>query len=232
MTKRESIAIVLLITIILSILLVSQADADVSKGFEARATGIIRTGGTVRTQAFSQWEIYKWAEEKLPTKYPFRYAPWQTYANMEKYVFVSSDKAHNTLTVKPDFYRLIRPEADANRTKARRILRAYKVRGKGKAAVKKIRKYVRKGKYKAGIKSASGFFDSHSGDCAAHASAIYVLCKVQGVPVRYCIGSMDGELHAWNRVKACGKWYWVDETLDMPMSRRLWDGYKKPMEMW
>ena len=143
---------------------------------------------------------------------------------------------HNLLIIDPNLYAEIKPEADANRAKAKRILKRYKVKGKGKTAYKKIRRYVRSGSYITGIKSAQGFFENHGGDCSAHASAVYVLCKVQGIPVRFCIGAFDTgngyDCHAWNRVKLNGTWYWTDETMRQPMSKRLWWDYKKPMEQW
>lgn len=229
-TKIIAVLVVIGAALLLSALLISQADAKVSK-FDQRVTAHIK-GGTVKTQTMAQWELFRYKTTVLPKKYPFKYAPWKSFLAIDKYVEVSAVSDRNTLVIDPELYRSIQPEAEANRVKAKRILKRYKVRGKKKAAVKKIRRYVRTGKYITGVKSAGDFFDQHGGDCAAHASAVYVLCKVQGIPVRYCIGGAWGSCHAWNRVKYGGKWYWVDETLDQPPARKLWDGYKKPMEMW
>ncbi len=228
MTKREAILTVILFAVLLSVALISQADAKVQ--------GVPIKGGTYKTMTASQWQLHRYKSVTLLKRYPFKYAPWRSYVLIDKYVTVSADLKHNLLIIDPQLYQAIKPEADQNRATAKRILKRYRVRGKGKTAYKKIRRYVRKGKYITGIKSAQGFFENHGGDCSAHASAVYVLCKVQGIPVRYCIGAYDNgngfDCHAWNRVKLNGTWYWVDETMRQPMSKRLWWDYKKPMEQW
>jgi len=228
MSKIEAIATVILVTILLAVALVSQADAKIK--------GVPIQGGTYKTMTVSQWQLHKYKSVTLPKKYPFKYAPWRSHLLIDKYVRVDADLKHNLLVIDPSLYQEIKPEADANRAEARRILKRYKVKGKGKSAYKKIRRYVRSGKYITGVKSASGFFENHGGDCAGTASAVYVLCKVQGIPVRYCIGAFDTgngyDCHAWNRVKLNGVWYWTDETMRQPMSKRLWWDYKKPMEQW
>ena len=228
MSKRKAIATVILFALILAVALVSQADASVK--------GLPIKGGTYRTMTHAQWQLHKYASTSLPKKYPYEYAPWRSYVLIDKYVTVSADLKHNLLIIDPQLYQEIKPEADANRAEAKRILKRYKVKGKGKTAYKKIRRYVRSGKYITGVKSASGFFENHGGDCSAHTSAVYVLCKVQGIPVRYCIGAYDNgngySCHAWNRVKLNGTWYWVDETTGQSMSKRLWWDSRKPMEQW
>ncbi len=224
MTKREAIFTIILAAILLAVALISQADAKVKPPPV--------TGGTYKTQTMAQWELYKYKMVTLPKRYPYKYAPWRSYVLIDKYVRVDADLGHNLLVIDPALYQEIKPEADQNKAKAKAILKKYKVKGRGKPAYLKIRRYVRKGEYVKGVKSAAGFFDRHGGDCAAHAAAVYVLCKVQGIPVRYCIGSLEGSCHAWNRVKLGRKWYWVDETMDMWMSRKIWEGYKRPMEMW
>ena len=224
MTKREAIFTVILAAILLAVALISQADAAVKKPPV--------TGGTYKTQTMAQWELYRYKTVELPKRYPYKYAPWMSYVLIDKYVKVDADLSHNLLVIDPALYEEIRPVADRNRARARVILKKYKVKGRGKPAYNKIRRYVKTGRYIKGVKSAAGFFDRHGGDCAAHAAAVYVLCKVQGIPVRYCIGSLEGSCHAWNRVKLGRRWYWADETMAMWLSRSLWDGYKKPMEMW
>jgi len=231
MRKIFTVLIVIAITVILSALLISQADAK-PLTFDQRVTAHIRTGGTVGTQGLSQWELYRYKTVTLPKKYPMCLAPWESYVAIDRLVTVSAIKDRNTLTIDPELYRSIQPIAEQNRAKAKTILRTYKVRGKGRKAVKTVRRYVRTGKYIVGVKSAGDFFDQHGGDCAAHAAALYVLCKVQGIPVRYVIGrGKMGGLHAWNRVKYGHRWYWVDETWGMSPARKLWDGYIV-MEYW
>ena len=228
MNKIEAIATVILVTILLAVALVSQADAKVQ--------GVPIKGGTYKTMTVAQWQLHRYKSVTLPKAYPFKYAPWRSYVLIDKYVKVDADLKHNLLVIDPQLYQTIKPEADANRAEAKRILHKYKVKGKGKTAYKKIRRYVRSGKYITGIKSAQGFFENHGGDCAGTASAVYVLCKVQGIPVRYCIGAYDTgngyDCHAWNRVKLNGVWYWTDETMEQPLTKRLWWDYRKPMEMW
>ena len=224
MTKREAIAAVIIAAVLLAVALVSQSDAAIK--------GVPVNGGTYRTNTAAQWQLYKYRAVDLPKRYPYKYAPWRSFLLIDEYTKVTADSSHNILVIDPELYDTIKPEADTNKDKAKRILARYKVKGKGKTAYKKIGRYVRAGSYKKGIKSAAGFFDHHGGDCAAHAAAVYVLCQVQGIPVRYCIGSMDGGCHAWNRVKLGRVWYWADETMGMWLSRKLWEGYKQPMEMW
>lgn len=224
MTKREAVFTVILAAILLAVALISQADAKVNDPPVS--------GGTYKTQTMAQWELYRYKTVELPKRYPYKYAPWMSYVLIDKYVKVDADPSHNLLVIDPALYEEVKPAADRNRARARVILKKYKVKGRDKAAYLKIRKYVRKGKYIKGVKSAAGFFEKHGGDCAAHAAAVYVLCKVQGIPVRYCIGSLEGSCHAWNRVKLGRRWYWADETMAMWLSRSLWEGYKKPMEMW
>lgn len=226
---RRIIITVTVLVVVLALSLVSDAK---TASFDQRVSSALQNGGTVRTQTYSQWQLHRYKETTLPKKYPFKYAPWVSYVNIDRYVTVSADSTHNTLIIDEALYGRVKTEADENRKTAEHILRDRNVRGTGTAAYRKIRKYVRAGKYKQGIKSASGFFSEHQGDCAAHAAAMYVLCKVQGIPVRYCIGGLSGSLHAWNRVKLGGRWYWTDETMERGPSRKLWDGYRYPMQMW
>lgn len=224
MTKREAITVIVATALLASVVLLSQADAKTASPPVA--------GGVYRTQTMAQWELYKYKMVTLPKRYPYCFAPWTSYVLIDKYVKVDADNTHNLLVIDPALYERVKPEADENLSRARTILKKYKVRGRGKSAYLKIGRYVKRGKYIKGVKSASGFFRYHGGDCAAHAAAVYVLCKAQGIPVRYCIGSLEGSCHAWNRVKLGRKWYWADETMEMWLSRSLWEGYKKPMEMW
>lgn len=233
MTKIKSIALVVLIALVLSLLLVSQADADTGKQFDQRVVDKLKTGGTVKTQIYAQWELWKYKETVLPKKYPFKYAPWESYCAIDKYVIVGGDAKHYSIEIDPKLYTEVKPIAEETKAKAKEILKRYKVSGTTRADYMKIRKYVRSGKDIEGVKSALGFFEHHGGDCAGYSSAVYVLCKVQGIPVRYVIGSAPGGyLHAWNKVKLNGKWYWVDETAEEPMQTKLWWYYNGVMVMW
>lgn len=232
MRKFKQILTVVVIWLLLSVLLVSQADADTTDAFDKRVTNKLKTGGVVKTQVYAQWELWKYKETVLPKKYPFKYAPWESYLAIDKYVIVGSDDKHYTIEIDPRLYAEIKPIAEETKAEAKKILKQYGVKGTGKQAYFKIRKYVRSGDVIVGVKSANGFFENHGGDCAAHAAAVYVLCKVQGIPVRYVIGSWLGYLHAWNKVKLNGKWYWTDEMIEIPLERKLEDGYIGEMVMW
>lgn len=232
MHKIKQIVTVVIIALLLSVLLVLQADADTTDAFDKRVTNKLKTGGVVKTQIFAQWELWKYKETVLPKKYPFKYAPWESYVAIDRNVIVGGDSKHYSLTISENLYSDIEPIAKKTRANAKKILKQYGVKGTGKKAYFKIRKYVRSGDIIVGIKSANGFFENHGGDCAAHAAAVYVLCKVQGIPVRYCIGSWLGYLHAWNKVKLGGKWYWTDEMIEIPLERKLEPGYYGVMVMW
>lgn len=231
--KWKRIIFVIVFTFVVSTLLVSQADADTTDAFDKMVTNKLKTGGVVKTQIFAQWELWKYKETVIPKKYPFKYCPWESYCAIDKYVIVGGDNKHYLIEIDPALYTEIKPIAEETKAKAKEILKRYKVKGKDKEAYMKIRKYVRSGKDIEGVKSAIGFFEHHGGDCSGYSSAVYVLCKVQGIPVRFVIGSYyGGLLHAWNKVKLGGKWYWVDETLEEPMQTKLWWYYNGVMVMW
>ena len=122
MSKIEAIATVILVTILLAVALISQADAKVQ--------GVPIKGGTYKTMTVSQWQLHKYKSVTLPKRYPFKYAPWRSYVLIDKYVRVDADLKHNLLVIDPQLYAEIKPEADANRATAKRILRKYKVNGK------------------------------------------------------------------------------------------------------
>lgn len=228
-TKRKALAAVIIITVILSLALISRSDAlPIGDDIDYALDG----GGTILTQEYAQWQLHKYKDVTLPRRAPFKYAPWTSFIMIDRYVTVGAQSNCNTLMVDAALYPIVKTEADHNKRTAKEILSEYKVNGKGRKALRKIRRYVEDGEYISGVKSASGFFEHHGGDCAAHASAVYVLCQVQGIPIRWCDGGYHGGLHAWNRVKLNSKWYWVDTTYKRKPSRSLWDGYRKPMEMW
>jgi len=235
MRKIKSVLTVVVIWLLLSALLLSQYDfgfADTGKSFDSKVNDKLKTGGTVTTQIYAIWELQKYKETQLIKKYPFKYAPWESYVAIDKYVTVECRPKRNAFVIDSALYDEIKPTAERTKAEAKKILKRYKVKGKTKADYLKIRKYIWSCEEKEGIKSALGFFQNNGGDCAAHASAVYVLCKVQGIPVRWVMGSYDGYLHAWNQIKVGGKWYYVDETFGYPMSRKLWSGYRGVMVKW
>ena len=235
MDKLREIIVTVIVAIIVAVLLLSNADANSNNTFDGKVTKAIHTGGLVKTQKYSMWELHKYKETTLMRKYPISYAPWAGYVAVNKYVEIGQGNTYNYIQIDPVLWATLDYQAQANRASAKAILKQYKVKGTGKKAYLKIRKYIRSGKYITGVKTASGYFEQHGGDCCAVASAVYVLCRVQGIPVRWCMGGLSyGGLHAWNRVKLGKVWYWVDETFEEPMVRSLskWDYHKKPMEMW
>ena len=233
MDKLKGIALTVIVTLALAVLLLSQADADVSSGFDGKVTKAVQSGGIVKTQKYSLWELHKYKETTFMRKYPMKYAPWAGYVAVDKYVHIDQGATYNYIEIDSTLWSTLDYQAQANRASAKAILKRYKVKGTGTKAFAKIRKYVESGTYQYGVKTAQGFFEKHGGDCCAYTSAVYVLCKVQGIPVRWCMGGLQwGGLHAWNRVKLGKYWYWVDTTFERKPSRKLWDDHKMPMEQW
>ena len=221
---------VIALWLLLSAILIGQVDADVGKRFDERVTDKIK-GGEVTSQVQAIWEMQKYKETKFHQKYPFKYCPWRSHVAINEYVTVESRLKTNAFVIDPRLYTEIEPIAKETKARAKTILKKYNIKGTGMPAYLKIRKYVRGGADIKGSKSALDFFNNYGGDCCGHTSAVYVLCKVQGIPVRFVIGSYLGNLHAWNKVKLNGKWYWTDETFEYPLERKLEWGYGV-MVMW
>ena len=235
MRKIKQITAAVVLWLLLTVLLLSQFDfgfADVGSTFDNRVTNKLITGGTVTSQVLAVWELEKYKETQLPKKYPFCYCPWESYVAIDRYITIEARPKTNAFIIDPNLYETVEPIAEETRTEAKAILKRIGVKGKTKTDYMKIRKYVRGGKDIKGVKTALGFFQNYGGDCCGYSSAVYVLCKVQGIPVRFVIGSYMGNLHAWNKVKLNGVWYWVDETYEFPLERKLEDGYLGVMVMW
>ena len=235
MRKIKQITAVVVLWLLLTVLLLSQYDfgfADTGKPFDKKVTDKLVTGGTVTSQVLAIWELEKYKETQLPKKYPFCYCPWESYVAIDRYITIEARPKTNAFIIDQNLYETVEPIAEQTRTEAKVILKRIGVKGKTKADYMKIRKYVRGGADIKGVKTALGFFDNYGGDCCGYASAVYVLCKVQGIPVRFVIGSWLGRLHAWNRVKLGGVWYWVDETIEIPLEKKLESGYYGVMISW
>ena len=74
-------------------------------------------------------------------------------------------------------------------------------------------------------------------NCSAYADLFYALCKAAKVPVRYVIGRThhdDGTqgTHCWNRVKIKKRWYWIDCTWGLWISKKLWKTHGWIVEEW
>lgn len=182
-------------------------------------------GGRFSTKSMSLWELHRYKDTELLRKYPLCYAPFRAYLLVDEHVRIENRNNRNYLIIDTDLYKAVIHEARYNKYKAKR----YK--GTARQKVKKIYRYCRKTDYQIHVKFASDVFKYRRGDCAAIASAFYVLCKKNKIPVRYVIGWADGECHAWNRVKIQGRWYWVDATLGCWLSRKQFKG-RSVMEIW
>lgn len=69
-------------------------------------------------------------------------------------------------------------------------------------------------------------------NCSAFADLFYALCKAAKVPVRYIIGQADGGYHCWNKVKIKKRWYWIDCTWGLWLSKKLWKSHGRIVEEW
>ena len=160
-------------------------------------------------------------------KYPFKWCPFRAYLAVRNNVSITNHDNKNWLEINADLINLLEDEAKANR----KFAKAFKVNGNRKQKIKTIYKYCLKTKYTLHVKYASNVFNDRKGDCAAIASAFYVLCKAKDIPVRYVIGWDGTACHAWNRVKISGKWYWIDATKGKWLKRKQFSG-RTVMEMW
>lgn len=182
-------------------------------------------GGRFGTKSMSIWQLYRYKDTELMRRYPLCYAPFASYLLVDKYVKVENANNRNYLIITTDLYRAVIDDAKYNRYHAKR----YK--GKPKTKLKKIYRYCMRTEYVAHLKTARDVFEHRQGDCAAIASAFYVLCRKNHIPVRYVIGWTPYGCHAWNRVLINGKWYWIDPTLGHWISRKQFKG-RSVMEMW
>ena len=73
-----------------------------------------------------------------------------------------------------------------------------------KEKIRQIYKYCKATTYELHTKTAREVFSKRRGDCSGIASAFYVLCKANGIPVKYVIGWRSGrntsELHTIIRI--------------------------------
>lgn len=182
-------------------------------------------GCKVGTKRMSTWELYRYRDTELLRKYPLCYAPYKSYLLKEQYVAVTNQNNRNYLIIKTDLYKAVISDAKYNRRKAK------KFKGTDRQKVRKIYRYCKQTTYIPHVKTARDVFKDRCGDCAAIASAFYVLCRKNHIPVRYVIGWTRDGCHAWNRVKVGGKWYWVDATLGHWLWREQFEG-RTVMEMW
>lgn len=182
-------------------------------------------GGKYPRKDMSLWQLHKYKYTTLLRRNPLCWCPYKSYVLADKYVVVENRNNRNWLCINADLIKLTKADAKYNKTHAK------KYKGKTKTKVKKIYRYCLRTKYKIHAKTARDVFQYRRGDCAAVSEAFYVLCKKNGIPVRYVIGWCDGECHAWNRVKIGKKWYWIDATLGDWLSRELYED-RTVLEIW
>ncbi len=62
--------------------------------------------------------------------------------------------------------------------------------------------------------TAAESFARRSGVCQDYAQVLAVLCRLKGLPARYCMGITEGTgvTHAWTEVHWKGKWMGIDPT--------------------
>ena len=185
----------------------------------------VLTFGYSTTTSQSIWELYRIKYVDLLQAEPFCYAPFKSYQVIDKYIQIyDKDNMYWMVAVK-DIKELVQDDAEYNKT------HAPKYKGKAKTKVRKIYNYCKATTYTSGKKYAKNVFQDRQADCAGIASAFYVMCKRNGIKVRYVIGWTQTSCHAWNRVKIKGKWYWIDATQGLWLSKKQFP-YRSVMEIW
>ncbi len=185
------------------------------------------SGGNIATKSMSIWKLHKYKSTKLMQKSPMCWCPWVSYSILDKYVYIKCKNNKYYLCIDANFKKILKPQASYNR----KFAKSFKVSGGKYNQIKQIFNYCRKTKYVAHVKTAKQVFNTRTGDCAGIAAAFYVLCKAKNIPVRYVIGWDTDDCHAWNKVMLSKKWYWIDCTHNLWLSKRQ---FKKRhiMEIW
>jgi transglutaminase/protease-like cytokinesis protein 3 len=182
-------------------------------------------GGEFSTKSMSLWQLEKYKYTELLRKTPLCYAPYKAYTLVDSHVHIENKQNKNWLVIDTDLIAETKDDADYNRK------HAIKYKGNAKERVRQIYRYCQKTTYVAHVKTARDVLEYRQGDCAGIASAFYVMCKKNHIPVRYVIGWTKDGCHAWNRVKIKGHWYWIDPTQGYWFSIKQYKG-RTVMEMW
>lgn len=185
------------------------------------------TGGAVSTKSHSLWQLHQYKDTELLQKSPLCWTPYHSFVEVWYHVKVYSGQNKNWIEVDTNLIDLLSVEAQYNKAFAKR----FKVSGNRKHKVWTIYRWCKRTRYTNGKKYACDVFQTRCGDCAAIASAFYVLCKAKKIPVRYVIGWTKSGCHAWNMVKVNGKWQWIDCTFGYWMQPEQFDG-RTVMEIW
>lgn len=197
-----------------------------AKSFDSRIADILH-GGAVATKSKSIWQLYKYKHVNLLRKEPMLWCPSRAFFLVSDSVQVYSDRNMHWIRVNGDLANRLAPEARANRLYATQ----FRTVGNNMNKVWQIYQYCKRTKYVLHVKYASDAFTKRQGDCAAISAAFYVLCKAKHIPVRYVIGWEPNGCHAWNRVKIRKRWYWIDCTHGLWLSRKQYAN-RTILEMW
>ena len=81
--------------------------------------------------------------------------------------------------------------------------------------------------------SELGIVKNRSAVCDGYSDFVKRVCDMYGVPCEKVIGNVDEGLHAWNRVKIGGTWYYLDTTWNVCLnsneyylSKTLWSDHR------
>ena len=182
-------------------------------------------GGEYPTKSKTIWQLYKYKYTTLLQTDPLCWCPYKSYVLVDRYVTVSDKYNLHWLNIEADLISKVQADADYNKAHAK----VYD--GTTKQKVRKIYNYCRRTTYKAHVKYARDVFEMRQGDCAGISSAFYVMCRKNKIPCRYVIGWTADSCHAWNRVYIKGRWYWIDATHELWLSRKQFPN-RTVLEMW
>ena len=191
------------------------------------AVSVKLTGGQTPVKSKSMWQLYQYRDVTLMRKAPMKWCPYLAYRVIHDHVSIKVRDNRYWLVVDTDVRSLLAPDATYNK----RFAQSFKAKGNRKKQLRTIYKYCRKTRRTTERYTyARDVFQRHEGDCAAIAAAFYVLCESKHIPVRYVIGFVVDDCHAWNMVKVGGKWYNVDATYGWFMKKKL--AGRKILEIW
>lgn len=179
-----------------------------------RADAASLSGGETSTVSQSLWRLYKYRDTTLMRKAPMKWCPYLAYQTIHDHVKIEIRDNRYWIVVDTDITALLSEDAAFNKAFAK----AFKVSGTRRQRIRQIYQYCRRTQYTAETTYARDVFTRRQGDCAAIASAFYVLCKAKHIPVRYVIGWAHG-CHAWNRVKVGKRWLDIDCTMGFWLQR-------------
>ena len=230
--NRRTLFITLICMWLAVICLISRAifaygqPVSIGSTFDKRVEKIL-TGGEVSTKQYAIWELTQYRDTTLLTKSPFCWCPFKGYLAVQANVFIGSRDNQNVLTIAADLKAKLADDAEYNK----RFASDYIVTGTKRQKLRQIYRYCKATTYTSHVKSARDVFSKRQGDCSGISAAMYVLCKANGIPVRYVIGWTAEGCHAWNQVQLNGVWYWVDATYGLWINEGQFTG-RKVMEVW